>query len=71
MKKITGTVDVCMTFQEVADLNVLIERDTAKPMIGLEEETLAKCPSCGRYISKSDKFCGKCGQRIDNETYAL
>ena len=50
MKKITGTVDVCMTFQEVADLNVLIERDTAKPMIGLEEDTLAKCPSCGRMV---------------------
>ena len=71
MKKIRGTVDISMSFEEIIEVNALIERNIAKPMVGSEEETLAKCPTCGKYISKSDNFCGNCGQRIDNEAYAL
>ena len=72
MKKIKGSVDISMTFEEIVELNELIDRDTAKPMIQTDDESFAKCPTCGRYILiGSTTFCTDCGQRIDTENYAL
>lgn len=77
MKQITGTMSVPLTNEEVNEINALIARDEAKPIVvehQSEEYTLYKCPACGGSLigmTKRTHFCEKCGQRIDRENIAL
>lgn len=58
-------------------IEMLIERDTAKPVKKYEPITegidpWAICPVCGRLLLMSNiKFCEMCGQRVDMTTWEL
>lgn len=58
-------------------IEMLKERDKAKPLkkmyLATGRDPLPSCPSCGDalILIKSDKFCRKCGQRLDVENWAL
>ena len=76
MKKISGVIDVRLSTEEVAELNELIERNTAKPLV-LHEYSVPNispshlCPNCGSVLLTAYKFCSDCGQRLDSENIAL
>lgn len=55
---------------------MLKERDKAKPLHkfrfapGLDP--LPSCPTCREILmSRTDSFCKKCGQRLDNDNWEL
>lgn len=51
----------------------LVHRDEAKPVHRIRENyaNIFYCPSCRSIIAVSDKFCSRCGQRVDVNTIAL
>ncbi len=42
---------------------ILCEDCAAKPEAAPDRE--AACPSCGKALRPGDRFCGKCGQRLE------
>ena len=58
-------------------ITMLKERDKAKPLRKLYlapgHEPLPSCPNCGDalILINSDKFCRKCGQRLDKDNWEL
>lgn len=58
-------------------IEMLKERDKAKPLKKLYlapgRSPLPSCPNCGDVLIliNSDKFCRKCGQRLDTANWAL
>lgn len=76
---ITGTMNIQMTLEKANYLNVLEARDHALPMEVVkyewegEEREYYRCPVCREALIgiETNKFCSKCGQRIDTENTAL
>ena len=79
MKRIVGNIDISLSFDEIVEINTLIDRDIAKPMEEVkytlegEERSYYRCPICQDSLICIDSlhFCSKCGQRIDKENIAL
>ena len=67
--RIEGKITTEMTVAEAARINVLLERD--EPKQAVKKDNSLYCPVCGGYVGKSDRFCDKCGQRLDQENIAL
>lgn len=70
MEKIRGVIDMKLSIEDVTILNALIEKDNAKAVI-TDGSAYSKCPECNAYISESDNYCSKCGQKVDTSTSAL
>ena len=71
--RINMMVEPSLTILEITKINALLERDEPKP--AKVEKTgsgsIYYCPSCEKMIFSTDKFCSKCGQRIDEENTAI
>ena len=71
MNKVKGTMDVRLTLEEVNTINDLIERDTAMAVVADDKYDIEYCPVCGGVVIRTDQFCDKCGQRLDQENKAI
>ena len=77
MKQLYGKVMIELNTDDIAEINELIIRDTALPVLKEEQELAGsyryKCPVCRRTIvnNDTDNFCRQCGQRLDKENIAL
>ena len=68
--RITGSIAIELTVQEIAKINSLLARD--EPMLAKKLDGGGyKCPMCGAYVHTTDNFCDTCGQRIDTEDCTL
>lgn len=73
MNIIRAMVDVKLSIEQVNEINELIVRDEALPV--LENEVLGdewhRCPRCKHAIFRKPNFCEQCGQRLDNDNIEL
>ena len=73
MKKIEyPKIEVILSREDVDEINTLIDRDTMAKGIPAEVDRryCNKCPKCGAFFNKWNKFCSDCGQRlkfVDND----
>lgn len=76
-KKISGTATVTLSFENIALLNELVEKNEPLPVTEHkfeyegEQYTTLGCPRCKKIVSKGDGYCRRCGQRVDTENIAL
>lgn len=73
MNLIRSTVTINLTIEQVNEINELIVRDEALPVIPYkdEPEKWSCCPQCRRLLNHEDNFCRECGQRVDTDNYVL
>lgn len=64
MKKITEKLTLSLTLEEAVEYNNLVDRDALKQGLPTEDDTLNRCPRCGRNFNDTAYFCSLCGQRI-------
>ena len=73
MNLIRGMADIKLSVEQINELNELIVRDEALPVIPdkTEPEKWSFCPQCRRLLNHEDNFCRECGQRVDTDNYVL
>lgn len=51
------------TIEEWAEVTECIKRNV--PMKGKPYGEYNKCPVCGKFVGKEEKYCAHCGQRVE------
>ena len=73
--KVDGSLKIDVSYTEVKTIQEMLKK--AEPMPAIRKKFHVansywyECPACGWQISQTDRYCSKCGQKIDEENIAL
>ena len=73
--KMSGRLDMQVSFKEARLIQDLLDKYEAKPMKKYFYKSIEGfdyiCPTCENIIQGKDNYCKVCGQRIDNQNIAF